>query len=156
MVAAGPVVGFGTSLPAAASEGVVLGDSIGLGIADAAGLKGFARVSLSLRKPNLEPDLAKVPLDGVVILSLGTNDAEDPVQQLDRFIEKVIDAAVASKRRIVWLGPPCLFQRRRDTAAEIDAYLKERLAKTPIQYVSLHDGWICRAEIGRASCRERV
>ncbi len=131
---------------AAASEGVVLGDSIGFGIAAATGLKGMARVSLSLRRPNLEADLAKVARDAVVVLSLGTNDAEDPVAQLSKFIEKVIDVASASNRRIVWLGPPCMLNRHGEGARVLDEHLKSRLATTTIQYVSLRDDWICRAE----------
>lgn len=126
-----------------ATEVVVLGDSIGQGIAMANGLHNIARRSFSLRRSNIAKQIAQMPKDAIGVMSLGINDAADPVWQLAKGIEAVVHAIEQSGRKVVWVGPPCVLKTWDTHAEDLDIYLRERLATTAIQYVSLRDDAIC-------------
>ncbi len=128
-------------------DALVLGDSIGAGIATTIGLKSVARRSFSLRRGDVGAQLKLIPVDGVGLMSLGLNDAADPVEQLSKSIEKVVETALASGRHVVWIGPPCVTKAWDKRAEALDAYLKQRLAPTTIQYVSLRDPNICAPKL---------
>ena len=132
---------------AAALEAFVLGDSIGLGLATTIGLKSVARVSFSLRRGDVGAQLKQVPAGAVGLMSLGLNDAADPVDQLSKSIERVVTTAETSGRRLVWIGPPCVTKAWDKRAEALDGYLKQRLAQTSIQYVSLRDSNICAPKL---------
>lgn len=134
--------------PAAhAMDALVLGDSIGEGLATTIGLKSIARRSFSLRRGDVGAQVKQIPSNAVGLLSLGLNDAADPVEHLSKSIEKVVDTAVASGRPVVWIGPPCVTKAWDKRAEALDAYLKQRLAPTSIQYVSLRDPNICAPKL---------
>lgn len=126
-----------------AAEAVVIGDSIGQGIAASNGLRNMAQRSFSLRRSNIAKQLSQVPEGAVGIMSLGLNDAADPVWHLVKSVETVVASIARSGRKVVWVGPPCVLKTWDARAAELDIYLRERLATTAIQYVSLRDETIC-------------
>jgi hypothetical protein len=133
--------------PARAEDGFVIGDSIAADLAQTVGLKFIAHHSVSLRKAapkKISPQLARLPKGAVVLMGLGLNDAAIPVQGLRADIEWVIDLALKTGEKIVWIGPPCVLKRWDTLAKEMDDYLRRRLASTAIQYVSLRDAEICR------------
>lgn len=129
---------------ARAAEGYFLGDSIGDDTAKTVGISGAARTSVSLRGSAAINQFARLPKGAIALLSLGLNDAADPVQSLSGDIERVIAAAERTGEKFVWIGPPCVLKGWDKRVAEFDAYLRERLAKTDIQYVSLRDEQICK------------
>lgn len=131
---------------AAESAAVVVGDSIGVGIATAAGLPSRARISFSLRRSDLAAMLSQAPKGALVILSAGLNDAGDPLDQVSPSLDRAVATIGKSGRRVVWVGPPCVFSKLADRTKALDAHLRERLAGTGIEYVSLSDDWICRRE----------
>ena len=130
-----------------AAEALVLGDSIGLGLAAAIGLKSIARVSLSLRRSDVGAQLKQIPAEAVGLMSIGLNDAADPVEHLSKSIEKIVETALGTQRKLVWIGPPCVTKAWDKRAEALDAYLKQRLEKTGIQYVSLRDANICAPKL---------
>lgn len=127
----------------AAAEGFLLGDSIGEGISMFAGIKGVARPSVSLRRSDLGPQFEKIPKGAVALLSLGINDAIDPLEHLRPSIERVIEKAEKTGEKFVWIGPPCVLKAWDLRAKAVDDYLRARLARTSIQYVSMRDPQIC-------------
>ena len=56
----------------------------------------------------------------------------------------MIEGARKTGERIVWVGPPCVLKSWDKRAKEMDDYLRQRLAATSIQYVSLRDPQICQ------------
>ena len=132
---------------ATAIEALVLGDSIGLGLATTIGLKSIARVSLSLRRSDVGAQLKQIPEEAVGLMSIGLNDAADPVEHLSKSIEKIVETASGTQRKLVWIGPPCVTKAWDKRAEALDAYLKQRLEKTSIQYVSLRDANICAPKL---------
>ncbi len=134
--------------PARAADAVVLGDSIGQGIATTIGLKSVAKRSFSLRRGDIGEQLKFVPAQAVGLMSLGLNDAADPVEHLSKSIERIVEKALGSEKKLVWIGPPCVLGKSWDKRAEaLDAYLKQRLSATSIQYVSLRDASICAPKL---------
>jgi hypothetical protein len=126
----------------------VIGDSIAASMADVVGLKFIAHHSVSLRRnarKNIGPQLTQLPKGAVTLMGLGLNDAAIPVQGLRDDIEWVIAEALKTGEKIVWFGPPCVLKRWDARAKEMDDYLRQRLAATAIQYVSLRDAEICKA-----------
>jgi hypothetical protein len=134
----------GKPTPASADEGYFIGDSIAAATAQTVGMSGSARHSVSLRRNAVAPQLEHIPKGAVAIMSLGLNDAAIPVQAMRHDIEQVIDGALRTGERIVWVGPPCVLKAWDVRAREMDDYLRQRLATTSIQYVSLRDAQICR------------
>jgi hypothetical protein len=133
--------------PAQAAEGFVIGDSIAASLAQTIGLKFIAHHSVSLRRAapkKISPQFARVPKGAIVLMGLGLNDAAIPVKGLQADIEWVIDGALKTGAKLVWFGPPCVLKRWDPIAKQMDDYLRERLATTTIQYVSLRDPEICK------------
>jgi hypothetical protein len=133
--------------PAQAADGFVIGDSIAASLAQTIGLKFIAHHSVSLRKAapkKISPQFARIPKGAVVLMGLGLNDAAIPVKGMRADIEWVIAGALKTGEKIVWIGPPCVLKRWDIRAKEMDDYLRQRLASTTIQYVSLRDPQICQ------------
>jgi hypothetical protein len=130
--------------PGVADEGFFIGDSIAAGASSILGIKGIARPSVSLRRTSVVAQFSQIPSSAVGLMSLGVNDAADPVEVLRKDIEVVIAGAQGSGRRIVWIGPPCVLKDWDRRAKQLDEYLRQRLATTDIQYVSLRDAQICQ------------
>ena len=130
--------------PGHADEGFFIGDSIAAAAAQTIGMRGVARHSVSLRRNAIAPQFQHVPKDAVAVMTLGLNDAAIPVQAMHKDIEVVIEGAQKTGARIVWVGPPCVLKSWDKRAKEMDDYLRQRLASTAIQYVSLRDPQICQ------------
>jgi hypothetical protein len=127
-----------------AAEGFFIGDSIAAAAAQTIGMRGAAHHSVSLRRNAIAPQFPRIPKGAVAIMSLGLNDAAIPVQAMRKDIEVVIEGALKTGEKIVWIGPPCVLKSWDKRAKEMDDYLHQRLATTTIQYVSLRDPQICK------------
>ena len=99
---------------------------------------------MSLRRNAIAPQFQRIPKGAVALMTLGLNDAAIPVQAMRKDIEMVIEGAQKTGERIVWIGPPCVLKSWDKRAKEMDDYLRQRLATTGIQYVSLRDPQICK------------
>ena len=128
---------------AQAVDGFFIGDSIGEDTAQTIGMQGAAHHSVSLRRNAIAPQFRKIPRGAVALMSLGLNDAAIPVHAMQKDIEQVIEGALKTGEKVVWLGPPCVLKSWDVRAKEMDKYLRERLASTTIEYVSLRDERIC-------------
>ena len=127
-----------------AAEGFFIGDSIAAATAQTIGMRGSAHHSVSLRRNAIAPQFPRIPKGAVALMTLGLNDAAIPVQAMRKDIETVIEGALKTGEKIVWIGPPCVLKSWDKRAKEMDDYLRERLATTSIQYVSLRDPQICK------------
>jgi len=130
-----------------ADPAIVVGDSLGLGLAQTIDLPRRAHLSVSMRRGDVSQQFRSLPPGAIAVLSLGVNDAADPVAHLRPGIERVIAAAESTGLRFVWIGPPCVFVRWDPQAALLDTYLRSRLATTRIQFVSLRDRRLCTREV---------
>ena len=144
VVVGGVLLAAGGLTPAQAAEGYFIGDSIAAATAQTIGMRGAAHHSVSLRRNAIAPQFPRIPKGAVALMTLGLNDAAIPVQAMRKDIEVVIEGALRTGERIVWIGPPCVLKSWDKRAKEMDDYLRERLATTAIQYVSLRDAQICR------------
>jgi hypothetical protein len=127
-----------------AAEGFFIGDSIAAATAQTIGMRGSAHHSVSLRRNAIAPQFQRIPKGAVALMTLGLNDAAIPVHAMRKDIEMVIEGALKTAERIVWIGPPCVLKSWDKRAKEMDDYLRERLETTTIQYVSLRDPQICK------------
>ena len=132
------------SMPARAVEGIVIGDSIGQDLANTVGVRTIAKTSISFLRRTVHPQIARIPRNAIVVISLGLNDGASHFRYLKPYIEKVILAIERKGQRSVWIGPPCVFKRWDKTVKLLDSYLALRLSRSAIQYVSLRDTKICR------------
>jgi hypothetical protein len=133
-------------LPSSANGGAyVLGDSIGEGLADASGLSKLARISIHIRGPKAIAQINATPVGSVAFIVLGTNDADGDgsIKNLDKSIDDVIRAGARRKLKMVWIGPPCVRRAFDTRSREVDHILHDRLASTPVQYISMRDEHIC-------------
>lgn len=133
--------------PAAADTGFFVGDSIAQGLAGTLKKPSAARQSVSMMRDTISGQFTRTPANAIVLMSLGANDAANPVQGMKPFIERVIGVAAKSGRRVVWIGPPCVLKSYDARAKELDAYLAATLQATAIQYVSLRDDKICNRRL---------
>jgi hypothetical protein len=131
--------------PAAPAQATayVLGDSLGVGVAMVAHVKGLARISVHIRGPKALEQIAQIPAGSTVFLVLGTNDANGSIARLDKSIEDIVRAAQNKNIALVWMGPPCVRKSWDTRARELDVILREKLADTPVRYVSMRDDQMC-------------
>ncbi|HXL67142.1 MAG TPA: hypothetical protein VN930_00070 [Xanthobacteraceae bacterium] len=132
---------------AAAASPAVIGDSLGVGVSMASGLKGFAANGVSIRGPRVIEQIKKLAPGTVAYMSLGTNDAVGSVKGLEKSIDAVIAAAERARVKLVWIGPPCVNKAWDKNARELDLMLRERLAAAKVTYVSMRDAQICSNEL---------
>jgi hypothetical protein len=130
----------------ARAEAIVLGDSIGAGIAAAAGLPKLARPSVSLRGDDVFDQLRRAPRGATAYLALGTNDAFDPARSIPPKIDRILAAAARSDLRLVWIGPPCVRKAWNHRAQALDALLRADLAGRAA-YVGIAEPRFCDAKI---------
>jgi lysophospholipase L1-like esterase len=141
---AGLVIAWGAlSGGPAVAEGLVLGDSLGMGVAQAAGLKGLARISVHIRGPRAIAQINSAPAGSTAFVVLGSNDAEGSIAGLDKSIDAIVQAAEKRGVKLVWLGPPCVRKPWNDRVRELDAMLERRFAQSAVKYVSMRDDKIC-------------
>jgi hypothetical protein len=131
------------SARSAVAGGLVLGDSFGVGVAAASGLKGLARISVHIRGPRALEQINSAPEGSTAFVVLGSNDAEGSLAGLDKSIDAIVQAAQRRSIKMVWLGPPCVRKPWNDRVRELDAMLERRFAGTAVKYVSMRDDKIC-------------
>jgi lysophospholipase L1-like esterase len=129
-----------------AASPAVIGDSLGVGVSMASGVKGLAANGVSIRGPRVIEQIKKLPPGTVAYMSLGTNDAVGSVKGLEKSIDAVIAAAARGRIQLVWIGPPCVNKAWDKNARELDLMLRERLAAAKVTYVSMRDAQICSNE----------
>jgi lysophospholipase L1-like esterase len=127
----------------AGAAAYVLGDSLGLGISQAAKLKNLSKLSVHIRGPKAVHQFAHIPAGSTVFLSLGTNDAHGSIARLDKSIDAIVRAAERKNAKVFWMGPPCIRRTWDSRARELDAILHAKLANTSIHYVSMRDDLMC-------------
>jgi hypothetical protein len=145
-----PLLALILSLPATsavAANSVVIGDSLGVGVSIASGLKGLAANSVTIRGPRVIEQIRRVSPGTVAYMSLGTNDAVGPVRGLEKSIDAVVAAAERGRVKLIWLGPPCVHKAWDKNARELDGMLRMRLAGTGVTYVSMRDGAMCGSDV---------
>lgn len=137
------------AMPALATPALILGDSIGVGLSLASGVKALAHNSVLIGRDDILGQIAQVPVGTIAFLSLGTNDAVGSVKGVTARIEKVLAAVEAAGIKAVWVGPVCVIQPWNETVGELDALLAKTLAGR-MTYVSYADAGLCdRAIRGR-------
>lgn len=132
--------------PASAAPGLVLGDSIGVGMSLASGVKRLAHNSVTIGREDILGQIAEVPAGTVAFISLGTNDAVGSIKGVSARVDKVIAAVEAAGVTAVWIGPACVIQPWNTTVSELDAALSKKLSGH-MPYVSIADEGFCDAAI---------
>lgn len=127
----------------AATTGVVLGDSLGVGVALASGLRGLAHDSVHIRGQRALEQINAAPAGSTAFVVLGSNDAEEGIKGLDPSIDAFVQAAARRDIRLVWLGPTCARKPWNTRVYELDQVLQQRFAGSPVTYVSMLDETIC-------------
>jgi hypothetical protein len=136
----------GASQAARAAPGMILGDSIGVGLALAGGVKSLAHNSVRIGADGVLREIASAPAGTVMFISLGTNDAVGSIKGVEARIDRVVAAIDASGAKAVWVGPVCVIQPWNETVVKLDALLRRKLAGR-VTYVSLADDAYCDASI---------
>jgi hypothetical protein len=131
----------------AGAAAYVLGDSLGLGISQAAKIKNLSKLSVHIRGPKAVQQFTHIPSGSTVFLSLGTNDAHGSIARLDKSIDAIVRVAERKKVKVFWMGPPCIRKTWDARARELDAILHAKLANTPVRYVSMRDELMCSGEL---------
>jgi hypothetical protein len=135
------------SLVEAQAATYVLGDSLGEGVAEVAQkrdhAKGLAKISIHIRGPKALEQIAQTSPGSTAFIVLGTNDAEGSIARLDKSIDDIVRAAEKKNLTLVWLGPPCVRKSWDTRARELDVILRDKLASTPVRYVSMRDEQLC-------------
>jgi len=123
--------------------GVVVGDSEGVGVAMASGLKGLARISVFIRGGKAVAQINQAPAGATAFVVLGSNDAEGSIKGLDSSIDAILRAAAARNLKLVWIGPPCVRRPWNARVHELDQMFAQRFANSAVRYVSMWDEKIC-------------
>jgi hypothetical protein len=128
---------------AQATTGVVIGDSLGVGLAEVSHLKNFAHNSVHIRGPKALDQIRGAPEGSTALVVLGTNDAEGSITHLDKSIDDILGAAAKKRMRLVWIGPPCVHRPWDTRARELDKMLAEKLPARGVAYVPMRDPAFC-------------
>ena len=121
----------------------VLGDSIGVGVAHVAQVKGLAKISVHIRGTKAIDQIAQIPPGSTAFLVLGTNDAHGSIAKLDKSIDDIVGAAEKRNVTLIWMGPPCVRKSWDTRARDLDVILRNKLAGTVVRYVSMRDDEMC-------------
>jgi hypothetical protein len=121
----------------------VLGDSLGLGVAQAGHLKNLSKISIHIRGKKMMEQIAQTPPGSTVFLVLGTNDAEGSLARLEPHIDDIVQQMEKKNITLVWLGPPCVRKAWDTRAKELDTMLRNRFEGTSVRYVSMRDETMC-------------
>jgi hypothetical protein len=139
-----PVLGMlCASTAQARAAAYVLGDSLGLGVSQAAHLKNLSKISIHIRGSKMLKQIAQTPPGATVFLVLGTNDANGSIARLDKSIDTIVHAMEKKHLTVVWMGPPCVRQSWDTRARDLDTMLKNRFENTAVRYVSMRDEAMC-------------
>ena len=137
---------FSNAPAACAAPGIVLGDSIGVGLAAAGGIKGLAHNSVTIGSGDIARQIGAVPAGAVAFISLGTNDAVGSIKGIEARIDRTMAAVQAAGIKAVWVGPVCVIQPWNERVTQLDAVLRRKLAGR-IAYVSLAGAAYCESGI---------
>ena len=121
----------------------VLGDSLGLGVAQAGHLKNLSKISIHIRGKKMLEQIAQTPPGSTVFLVLGTNDANGSIARLDKSIDDIVQAMEKKNITLIWLGPPCVRQSWDTRARDLDLILRNRFENTSVRYISMRDEEMC-------------
>lgn len=130
------------STPGAASNAIIVGDSIGVGVSMAAGVPRLAHNSVTIRSSDALAQLKRAPRDSVTFVSLGANDAVGSLAGVERSVDKLLAAARDANLRLVWIGPPCVMKPWNRNVVKLDEMLRNRLVGQAT-YVSIADQGLC-------------
>ncbi|MDR3376487.1 MAG: SGNH/GDSL hydrolase family protein [Ancalomicrobiaceae bacterium] len=139
----------GMVVPAAAAPVYVVGDSIGQDLGRVAKQTTFAKISVSLANRWIYRQLPSVPDGATVVLTIGTNDADETngVRHLGKHIDALIAYLNEHRLKAYWLGPVCVTTGSAARAEELDRILANRLKATTVTYVSLHTPELCSPDL---------
>jgi hypothetical protein len=137
------VLGAGLGVTARAATSIVLGDSLGDGMAEVSHLPNFAHISVHIRGPKAVEQIRRAPAGVTAFVVLGTNDAEGSIAHLDKSIEDILAAAEKKHLRLVWIGPPCVKKAWDTRARELDQMLAAKLPPRGVLYVPMRDPAFC-------------
>jgi hypothetical protein len=144
---AGVTCGLGCALGALptayATTSIVIGDSLGVGLAEVSHLKNFAHISVHIRGPRALEQIQRAPAGTTAFVVLGTNDAEGSIAHLEKSIDDILGAAEKKHMRLVWIGPPCVHRPWDTRARELDQMLAARLPARGVTYVPMRDQAFC-------------
>ncbi len=132
-----------SSAAPAQAAAYVLGDSLGLGVAQVSHLKNLSKISIHIRGNKMQAQIAQTPAGSTVFMTLGTNDANGSIAKLDKSIDDIVAAFEKKNITLVWMGPPCVKQSWDTRSRELDAILAKRFEGTPVRYVSMRDDVMC-------------
>jgi hypothetical protein len=138
-----PALGICGLTGSAHAAAYVLGDSLGLGVAQASRLKNLSKISIHIRGKKMMEQIAQTPPGSTVFLVLGTNDAEGSLARLDQYIDDIVQAMEKKNITLIWLGPPCVRKTWDTRARELDTMLRNRFENTAVRYVSMRDEEMC-------------
>jgi hypothetical protein len=128
---------------ARATTDIVLGDSLGEGLAEVSRLKSFARISVHIRGPKALDQVRRAPENSTAFVVLGTNDAEGSITKLDKSIDDILNLAAKKHMRLVWIGPPCVHRPWDTRARDLDKMLAAKLPPRGVTYVPMRDQAFC-------------
>ena len=128
---------------ARATTNIVIGDSLGEGLAEVSHLKSFAHISVHIRGPKALDQVRRAPESSTAFVVLGTNDAEGSITNLDKSIDAILDLADKKRMRLVWIGPPCVHRPWDTRARELDKMLAAKLPPRGVTYVPMRDASFC-------------
>jgi lysophospholipase L1-like esterase len=126
-----------------AAPGIILGDSLGVGVSMAAGVPRLAHNSVAIRSADALEQIKRTPQGTVAFISLGTNDAVGSINKVEAGIDRIVNTAKNSGVKLVWIGPPCVFKPWNRNVETLDAILKRKLSSGPVSYVSMADSAVC-------------
>jgi hypothetical protein len=128
-----------------AGSAIVLGDSLGVGLAEVSHLPNFAHISVHIRGPKAVEQIRRAPPGVTAFVVLGTNDANGSIDRLDKSIDDILDAAQKKHMRLVWIGPPCVKQSWDTRSRKLDEMLAAKLPPRGVIYVPMRDQAFCTA-----------
>jgi hypothetical protein len=128
---------------AQAATNIVIGDSLGEGLAEVSHLKSFAKISVHIRGAKALDQVRRAPEDSTAYVVLGTNDAEGSITNLDKSIDDILNLAARKRMRLVWIGPPCVHRPWDTRARELDKMLAAKLPPRGVTYVPMRDASFC-------------
>ncbi|HLH87034.1 MAG TPA: hypothetical protein VKX28_01145 [Xanthobacteraceae bacterium] len=135
----------GALASAHAGNAIVLGDSLGVGLAEVSHLPNFAHISVHIRGPKALEQIRRAPAGVTAFVVLGTNDANGSIDRLDKSIDAILDAAQKKHMRLIWIGPPCVKQSWDTRSRKLDEMLAAKLPPRGVLYVPMRDQAFCTA-----------
>jgi hypothetical protein len=136
---------FAAGAAARESGAIVLGDSLGVGLAEISHLPNFAHISVHIRGPKALEQIRRAPAGVTAFVVLGTNDANGSIAHLDKSIDDILNAAEKKHMRLVWIGPPCVKQSWDTRSRQLDQMLAAKLPSRGVLYVPMRDQAFCTA-----------